>query len=209
MLKNSITETYLPPVQVGLSSVEEIKPSFWKQAFALKGSITPQVFPNVILVGVLSAAICVIAKVCEKYFHINLGLEVAPYEIIGAALGLLLVLRTNAGYDRWWEARKLWGGIVNQSRNLAISGLCYGPKDQAWRIKFIHLIAVLPHTIRLSLRGEKLSAEVNSLIGEDLFDELSKAEHRPSLVVLWLSQCLREACDKYNMDRFAFAQADR
>ena len=41
-------------------------------------------------------------------------------------LGALLVLRTNAGYERWWEARKLWGGIVNQSRNLAILAVAHG-----------------------------------------------------------------------------------
>ncbi len=202
------SETVLPQAS-SLSTGQDLRQDFWRQAFALKGSITPHVFPNVILVGILSAVICVIAKVCEKYFHINLGLEIAPYEIIGAALGLLLVLRTNAGYDRWWEARKLWGGIVNQSRNLAICGLCYGPKDPAWRARFVSLIAVLPHVIRLNLRGENMSDELSALIGEDLTAQLSKADHQPSLVAFWLSQCLREACDKHNMDRFAFAQAER
>ena len=48
-------------------------------------------------------------------------------------LGLILVVRTNAGYDRWWEGRRLWGGIVNQSRNLAMIVLVYGPNDPEWR----------------------------------------------------------------------------
>jgi putative membrane protein len=39
--------------------------------------------------------------------------------LIGVALGLLLVFRTNASYDRFWEGRKQWGGIVNETRNLA------------------------------------------------------------------------------------------
>jgi putative membrane protein len=38
---------------------------------------------------------------------VRIAVEVNPFEIAGAVLGLLLVLRTNAGYDRWWEARKL------------------------------------------------------------------------------------------------------
>ena len=49
-----------------------------------------------------------------------IAVAVAACEFAGAALGLLLVLRRNAGYDRWWVARKLRGSIVNQSRNLAI-----------------------------------------------------------------------------------------
>jgi ion channel-forming bestrophin family protein len=40
--------------------------------------------------------------------------------VLGMVLGLLLVFRTNTAYDRWWEGRKLWGQLVNDSRSLAI-----------------------------------------------------------------------------------------
>lgn len=40
--------------------------------------------------------------------------------LLGLALELLLVFGANTSYDRWWEARKLWGQLVNDSRNLAI-----------------------------------------------------------------------------------------
>jgi len=40
--------------------------------------------------------------------------------MLGTVLGLLLVFRTNTAYDRWWEGRKLWGQLVNDSRSLAI-----------------------------------------------------------------------------------------
>lgn len=40
------------------------------------------------------------------------------HALIGVALGLLLVFRTNASYDRFWEARKMWGAIVNETRNI-------------------------------------------------------------------------------------------
>lgn len=42
------------------------------------------------------------------------------HALIGTLLGFLLVFRTNTAYDRWWEGRKLWGQLVNDSRNLAI-----------------------------------------------------------------------------------------
>lgn len=42
------------------------------------------------------------------------------HSLLGLVLGLLLVFRTNTAYDRWWEGRKLWGQLVNDSRNLAI-----------------------------------------------------------------------------------------
>ena len=40
--------------------------------------------------------------------------------LLGIVLGLFLVFRTNSAYDRWWEGRRLWGGIVNSTRNLAL-----------------------------------------------------------------------------------------
>ena len=42
------------------------------------------------------------------------------HNLLGFVLSLLLVFRTNTAYDRWWEGRKLWGSLVNNSRNLAI-----------------------------------------------------------------------------------------
>ncbi len=110
---------------------------FWREAFAWQGSVTPLVIPYVLAFGLIATAICVLEWLEERLYHVKIGLEIAPFEIAGAALGLLLILRTNAGYDRWWEARKLWGGIVNQSRNLVISALSYGPADPGWRERFV------------------------------------------------------------------------
>lgn len=42
------------------------------------------------------------------------------FSILGLVLSLVLVFRTNRAYDRWWEARTLWGKLVNISRNTAI-----------------------------------------------------------------------------------------
>ena len=86
--------------------------TFWREAISIKGSVTPIVIFNVLVFGLIAAIICVVDHYIEEVFQVNLGLEVGPHEIAGAALGLLLILRTNAGYDRWWEGRTLWGGIV-------------------------------------------------------------------------------------------------
>ena len=45
--------------------------------------------------------------------------------VLGAALGILLGFRTNSAYDRWWEARKLWGRLVNTSRTLARQAITF------------------------------------------------------------------------------------
>ena len=42
------------------------------------------------------------------------------HTLLGFAISMLLVFRTNTAYDRWWEGRKLWGSLVNNSRNFAM-----------------------------------------------------------------------------------------
>lgn len=182
---------------------------FWREAFAVRGSITPRVMSLVLTFGGIATLICVAAWYAERALQIQIGLEVAPFEIAGAVLGLLLVLRTNAGYDRWWEARKLWGGIVNQSRNVVISALAYGPIDPSWRKRFVGWAAAFPHVARCSLRGEPLSPEVAKLVGDDEAARIEASAHRPSFVALKLGELLREACERRGLDRFSFQQVDR
>jgi putative membrane protein len=42
------------------------------------------------------------------------------HTLLGFVISMLLVFRTNSAYDRWWEGRRLWGSLVNNSRNMAI-----------------------------------------------------------------------------------------
>lgn len=182
---------------------------FWRDAITLRGSITPRILPNVVGVGLASAVICSISWMIGRVFHFQFDLEVAPFEMAGAALGLLLIMRTNSGYDRWWEARKAWGGIVNQTRNLVISALSFGPADRNWRTNFVRWTAVFPHAARCSLRGSDIEPDVRSLIGHRDAESVAKSKHMPSFVSMKIGSLLREACEKYGMDRYTFLQLDR
>lgn len=194
-------------LNTGLSDNRAI--TFWLHAFAIRGSITPHVMPNVLAMGVVASCICIVSHVLLTRYGIHLELPVAPYEIVGAALGLLLVLRTNAGYERWWEARKLWGGIVNQSRNLAISGLTYGPRRPDWQEEYINWSAAFPYACCSALRGDQHIDDLSRLVGVQAAQRLGTADHMPSAVTHKLASMLREAYEKEELDRFAFMQIDR
>jgi len=187
----------------------QTRQGFWREAFGLQGSITSHVMPFVLVFGLIASGICGGAWLVEKLFQVSIGLEITPYEFAGAALGLLLILRTNAGYDRWWEARKIWGGIVNQSRNLAVSAMAYGPTNSEWRENIVRWTAAFPHVARHSLRGERPSSEIANLVGPEHAKQIAAADHMPSFVALKLGDLLREACEQLKMDRFAFMQIDR
>jgi putative membrane protein len=161
---------------------------FWAEALAIRGSVTLRVARDVVVFTLLSVGICVL----NELIHPDLGVEVAPYEVAGAALGLLLVLRTNAGYDRWWEGRKLWGGIVNQSRTLATTALTYGPDDPRWRSEVVRWTAAYAHAARRSLRGEREIPEIAALVGEEAAAAIAAARHMPTAISMRLAALLRE-----------------
>ena len=183
--------------------------TFWREAVLIKGSVTPIVIFNVFVFGLIAAIICAVDHYIEDVFQVNLGLEVGPHEIAGAALGLLLILRTNAGYDRWWEGRTLWGGIVNQTRNLALESLAYGPKDKVWSTELITWVKAFPHAAKSSLRSEKELGKFEQLLGISEAKKLVASSHMPFYVSLKIAGLLRSALDKGVINAFAFAQMER
>ncbi|RYZ36630.1 MAG: hypothetical protein EOO71_31015 [Myxococcaceae bacterium] len=62
-----------------------------------------------------------------------LSVPALPVTVLAAALGVLLAFRNNSAYERWWEARTLWGGIVNSSRTLARQVITFLPAPRARR----------------------------------------------------------------------------
>jgi ion channel-forming bestrophin family protein len=178
---------------------------FWAEISQLEGSAAPYVLRRTLVFG----AIALLVTFVEKHPTFpNVAIPLTPYEVLGAALGALLIFRTNAGYERWWEARKLWGGIVNQSRNLVIQGLAHGPADQEWRQRLVGWTASFPHVARRSLRGERSLPELVPLIGSKSAERLAVADHMPSAVALAIGHVLREAVETPGMDRFAFLRAE-
>lgn len=181
--------------------------SYWLGTFIIKGSVAPRVFLDVFGFGALTVVIVLSIRIVENILQMPLSVPAGPFGTVGAILGLLLVLRVNTGYSRWWEARVLWGGIVNQSRNLAISGLSYGPRDGRWRSRFVRWLAVFPHVCRRSLREQRDFPELERLLSEPSQDWIRKAEHMPAAVSSEIAMLLNEARN-LGMDGFAFQKCE-
>jgi Predicted membrane protein len=78
------------------------------------------------------------------------------HTLLSFVISMLLVFRTNTAYDRWWEGRKLWGMLVNNSRNLAIKlHAILAPDEEQHRAFFRKIIpmyaSVLAHHLRLEI----------------------------------------------------------
>ena len=175
-----------------MPAVEE--PSFWACAVTFTGSVTYLIAWDVFLLGVVA-----LGWVVLHAYYPNVHLRVGPVEIAGGALGLILVFRNNAGYDRWWEGRKIWGAITNSTRSLVQGGLAFGPSDVSWRRAWVRWCASYPHACRLSLRHERDDHDFERLLGQEQARALRRAKHMPSYVTFQLAQLLAEASDLEQM----------
>jgi putative membrane protein len=122
-------------------------------------------------------------------FCVWLELQIAPrfsgrtpnfHTTLSLVLGLLLVFRTNAAYSRWWEARILWGSLVNTSRNLAVKVTTIpvaAPRDEIDSAG--RLIIAFPYALRDRLRNTT---------SEEVPAELDGFDHKPSAIVKQLYQ---------------------
>ena len=200
-----------PPASPPPAEVKELSYSFWLGTFLIRGSVAPRVLIDVGVFGIVAFAVVLLHYWVKSWFEIDLSIPVGPFEAAGAVLGLLLVMRVNAGYSRWWEARILWGGIVNQSRNLAIAGLTYGPKDGKWQSNFIRWVAAFPHVTRRHLRGERRFPEFERLLSKQNLRRLERADHMPDAVSSAIADELHNALNhpKTPMNGFAFERAER
>ncbi|WP_298958370.1 bestrophin family protein [uncultured Methylobacterium sp.] len=93
------------------------RPGLLALLFALRGSVLPQIAPRV--VGVAAVACLSVAGERAWPEHFPMAAGVAPFTVLGLALSIFLSFRNSACYDRWWEARKAWGGLIVEMRGLA------------------------------------------------------------------------------------------
>ena len=177
--------------------------SFLKSALALKGSVTPKVMKKVgliIIYTILASYLC--------YLYPSLVLPIGPFEYGGLIMGLILVFRVNAGYDRWWEARKLWGNVVNQCRNLAIILVNYTDQGaQDWIFKITNMISALPYLMKDNLREQTNLQYLCYLIDIENIQKLNASKHRPIVLSSMIAQELQIARNNYGLDSFAFLHA--
>ncbi len=104
------------------------------------------------------------------------------HTLLGFVLSMLLVFRTNTAYDRWWEGRKLWGSLVNSSRNLALKlNAILAPEDKANRDFFSKAISSYAMVLTKTLAQESTRLQLDELEHPEL--KLSQTiSHHPNRV---------------------------
>ncbi|HYF30458.1 MAG TPA: bestrophin family protein [Chitinophagaceae bacterium] len=109
------------------------------------------------------------------------------HNLLGFVLSLLLVFRTNTAYDRWWEGRKLWGSLVNTSRNLAIKlNAILAREDHDQRLFFKRSIPFYATVLKDHLRSEATRLALDEEAHPEL-NMLDRNKHLPNQVASQLT----------------------
>ena len=145
-------------------------------------------FPIMLAIGFYSGVIGYLEveywKLSEKSYVRNITVM---HGMLGFVISLLLVFRTNTAYDRWWEGRKLWGSLVNNSRNLALklAVILEDEKDRQFFRKMISSYASILHK-HLS------DVETSQQLYENLDLTIDHHKHRPNQVAKMMFQKIND-----------------
>jgi putative membrane protein len=128
--------------------------------------------------------VVVVAYVCfEQHW---LALPGLPLSVGGGVIGVILGFRNNSSYGRWWEARTLWGTIVNYSRCLARQAITYisdnnDPSEldqvRSARRRAVHLQIASVNALRCQLRGQEPWSELSKFLGSEEVESLGLARN--------------------------------
>ena len=147
-----------------------------------------QLMPMMFVIGLYTYGVCFLEiehwKLSEKSHVKNISIM---HGMLGFVISLLLAYRTNTAYDRWWEGRKLWGSLVNSSRNLALklSVMLSDEKDKKFLRQVIPAYA--------SILSKHLSKkEVSKMLYENIDLEIDHQKHKPNQVAKSIFEKINE-----------------
>jgi putative membrane protein len=158
-------------------------PKDWKQFIFhfYQTDTLRKLLPLLIVVGLYSFGVAFIEMnyvTAEQKEHVR-NISVM-HTLLGFAISMLLVFRTNTAYDRWWEGRKLWGALVNNSRNLAIKlDTLLDKDDKHTRTFFAELISRFAMELKNHLQLKGVQYELDEFDHPEI-PQFKKLNHVPN-----------------------------
>lgn len=148
--------------------------------------------------------ITVIVFLLHKQNITEITLPFSISAILGSALAIFIAFRNNSSYSRWWEARTLWGGIINSSRVLARLIITFTDshshqqnydkeRSEQFKKEMIYKVIAWVHALRLHLRTQENWQELKPFLNEREFEDLTKSQNKPNYVHLISGKKVYEA----------------
>lgn len=180
----------------------------------LRGSILQRIRITLVLNVVLAT---LVTLVHGNLFTLKITVTPIPFTLIGLPLAIFLGFRNNTAYDRYWEARKLWGELVLRMRSL--SRQCQGlirleqpldaaRRDDDVRVRMVHRAIAFAHALRLQLRDQKDDALLQRWVTPAEFDRVRTSTNPADALMLAMGRDLGDCVHKGQIDPCLAASID-
>ena len=155
-----------------------------------------RIYSQQLFIFALSTAV---ALAHGRLFFWKVPLNATPFSLMGISFAIFMGFRVNASYDRFWEARKHWGSLLVDARNLTRMALTAVAPERDVR-PFALGLAAFAATLRNQLRDLEPAHQTAHLLPEDLRAHIANARSAPTLVLRWLGDWLQQARDQKQLD---------
>lgn len=167
---------------------------WWSLIFDFHQSYSfKMLFPAICALGAYTGLLCYLDLELKLF---QLKSTTVLHSLLGFVISMLLVFRTNTAYDRWWEGRKLWGDLVNNSRNFMLKLSSLIPSEHLTdRARINSLVINYVFALKHHLRDETNFSQFRPVVGLNL-DSLSLAKHIPNKIAQLIYNALSELKNK-------------
>lgn len=160
------------------------------------------------LIIVLSVSLSALF-VTNRYQELLPEMPLTIPSFIGTAISILLSFKLSQSYDRWWEARKVWGAIVNDSRSLVIQLQSLTSKGNDEKIKKIAFRQIAwCYSLGQSLRELNPTDNLDGFISEEDLKEIKKHNNKPLALLQLNASDIKQLKETNQLDIFSQLQLD-
>lgn len=186
--------------------VPEKRYSWLRLLLKYRGTALPRMRGRLAFTTLLAVAVTAV-DLNVRFFHPDL--TTIPFTLIGLALSIFLGFRNNTSYDRFWEGRKLWGGLVNTTRTVTrqILTLVNEPPNPGnepgrpaeseaittFRREMVYRVIGYTHALRLHLRDQDRLEELAPFLSATELEALQGELNRPIAILQSMAFRLRDA----------------
>ncbi|MCK5101831.1 MAG: hypothetical protein KAR17_03415, partial [Cyclobacteriaceae bacterium] len=181
---------------------------YTKYTFSLKRTLRG-IWWLLLLATIYAAIVYFLSSVI---FHSMLNIPPAITAVLGTAVSLLLGFRTNAAYERWWEARKIWGAIVNDSRTFVrqLKGFIdvnYSEYDHVLR-RLAQLQIAFVYALKNTLRQTDYHQEYEMYLSKEELKLIKNQSNKPNAILDRHQKIISKLHDEDVINSIQFANLD-
>jgi ion channel-forming bestrophin family protein len=161
------------------------------------------------------------SSACISYLHFGntqIAIDSLPASIVGVAISILIGFRVNSAYERWWEARRIWGTVVNDSRSIARQALTFFSLHRselkepgelvAEKRKFVYRQIAFAYALKNHLRKQAVVSELTGFLKQDELEYVSRHKNVPNALIYLHAVQLEERLSSGFIEDFRHMQMD-